>query len=236
VSSRALSLCLPFLLLAGCAGYPTLGRARTIPRGAVEVAIAPVAASPLDIGSPSVLPNLRGAVRWGTSERTDVGLSTAPLLAQLDVKTQLLRAEDPRQGVDVALAVAGSYGALTASGGDFLGIVHAFGLGLAPLVGLNVGEGHQVLLAPRLGVELIPPQNTSSASSALLLNAGGTFGLAFKVNDRVFIQPYASYLRRFSPGGSTPANFANHLEVGCSFTFMARQPDPEDPPADAPGL
>ncbi len=186
------------VLATGCAAPVQLGMARTLTPGKWQVAVAGGAST--DLGRQAgVSPAARGSLRVGVEDGLEVGLTARPVTVEADAKVEVLRSSSEERGVDVAVVVSGGYGAVDASGGDILGVsYHGPLLGVAPVLGLNVGVGHQVVFSPRAGFHWLP----AMGSGTVLATVGATFGVVFRF-ERFLLEPFIAYAQDFAPNGGS---------------------------------
>ena len=149
----------------GCASFLRPDGPRTVPPGSGAFHLAPsVYASKRDDGSGF---NLDLMYRRGVAARADAGLRLNLFGVAGDVKVQLVRAEDPTRGVEVAVAPSLGYGADIAWTGQGDDPEWALQVGLPIIVGINLGR-YQLVLSPQLlyqRVDVLPDG---------IINAGGT--------------------------------------------------------------
>jgi hypothetical protein len=177
------ALALGALLLAGCPSLLTTGPARTVPKGELQETIALGAYRTVLITESTAgverdtewMPLLEGSARWGLSDGADLGVRLGLGGASLGPRFQLVRSASVDRGVDVLLEpTLGVTGALPSARG---GIVTGGYLSLALAVGINLGQGNQLVLTPRvagvtdrfLGRYLLP-----GGSAALAIRVAGT--------------------------------------------------------------
>src|SRR5205814_230591 len=97
------------LLLTGCYSSLVVGRARTVPRGRFEILAAPGVTGTAVLGAdPNVRPAIELGVRYGATERMDVGLRAGDAGVSAALRVQLVRAARA-PGLDVMLAPGLAY-------------------------------------------------------------------------------------------------------------------------------
>lgn len=166
------------LAVTGCGSFVQLDSARTTPAGTTETLIAPSAYVGRRDGTAS---NADFMFRRGLSKRVDFGARVRLVGAGLDVKVQLLRADDPTRGVDLAVAAGAGYGQFiewTDSGGRGWAGPEAR---LSLLTGVNLGP-NQLTVTPEL--QYLRVENVPGG----VLNLGAT--LAF---GRMFGPGFSAY-------------------------------------------
>ncbi|MFZ5471824.1 MAG: hypothetical protein ACOZIN_20535 [Myxococcota bacterium] len=194
----------------GCTSYQTLTLPRTIPAGEWRFAVAPTMTSGFPVSPSSafapVLPTLSVMIRRGLSERLEVGVELEPLArAELDLKVQLLQARTDYEGFDLAVAPSAGYGLDFLDGGDFAPNIETFTAQLPLLVGVNVGDRHQIVLAPRCAYELWFGRSS-------FVHGGGSFGIAFRFDD-FSLMPQVTYLHTWS-GQNIALPGPNRVQLG----------------------
>jgi hypothetical protein len=180
--SRAI-LAVGALLLAGCPSLLTTGPARTVPQGETQATIALGAYRTVLVtdGTGGVerygqwMPLVDGGMRHGLSDGADLGFRLGLGGISLGPHFQLVRSASVERGVDVLLEpTLGVTGVLPSANG---GLVSGGYLSLAVAVGINLGQGNQLVLTPRLaavtdrylGRYLLP-----GGSAALAIRVAGT--------------------------------------------------------------
>jgi hypothetical protein len=177
-----------------------MGTARTIPRGKTQFHVG-MGGQQLrdwsvdDSGALEslTLPSFEFGVSHAVSDSVEVGGKIWSFGAELNSKFQLSRSESPTSGIDLALAPSLSFFPLsgennagqTTSGG--LAFVH-----LPLLLGVNVGGGSQLVIAPRISNTLVWGSANGSSDTASIFWAGGSLGFAIKLGDTFWILPEIS--------------------------------------------
>lgn len=153
---RPIALALGTLLLAGCPSLLTASRARTVRPGTTEGWLALGAYRTVLVGDTTEgaerrrewMPLLDAGVRVGLTEHIDLGGRLGLGGASLAVRFQLLRSASPDTGIDLLLEPSlGATGVLPSARGGVLSGGYA---ALALPVGVNLGGGSQLVLAPRI--------------------------------------------------------------------------------------
>jgi hypothetical protein len=189
------------VLLAGCPSFSTMGTARTIPKGSNQFHVGMGGQqlrdwSITDTGTLETItiPAFEVGVSHGVSDSVEVGGKVWFLGAEFNSKFQLHRSEAPTSGVDLALGPALSFYPL--SGENNAGQSTSGGLvfvHLPLLLGVNVGGGSQLVITPRLSSTFAWSSASGGGStSANVLWAGGSLGLALKLGDSFRLLPEIS--------------------------------------------
>lgn len=169
------------LALCGCYSYSTLGRARIIAKGRFQAFAAPEALGIASRSGGSIRPTVEAGLRYGLTDRVELGGKLSVLGVTLGPRVQLLRSREPSSGFDLAIAPAVAY-----TFADKLALE-------APLLaGVNLGP-HQIVVAPRLVYQMqldVPGQE----GPVSFLYAGASFGAALRVTERFTFLPEVSLL------------------------------------------
>lgn len=211
-------LALSFALM-GCPSTTTLGMARTLDKGHLQLAVAPgiygfvpLPGAPYE-GPPGTV-QLEVAGRYGLTDDVEMGLKLWLYGAQLESKLSLLRSR-PDSGIDIALAPAG--GAVFYSQG--VGAPGQYNFHLPLLIGFNL-DGSQLVLAPRLtDVVLVYPSRSN------ILLGGGSVGFAIKITPSLRLMPEISALRPMF-GATTQTNASLLFQFGLGILFGGYQSAP----------
>ena len=190
---RSLPLVLAAFALAGCPSISTMATARTIPEGTYQYAVTAgysvlSEAVVNDEGRPEgvTAPGLELGVRYGLTDRIELGGRIFPVGAEAGAKLQVLRAPTTDRGLD--LAVAPSLSVYPWSKG-FAGWGN-----LSIPIGFNVG-GNQLVIAPRGTAFLI----TSEEGTGKAFLGGGSMAFAVRVaGGRYTVLPEVAVLLPFS--------------------------------------
>jgi hypothetical protein len=163
-------VCACALLVAGCTSFVRLDSPRTVPPGHREVMVG--LSGYTDDRKDSNLFNTDLLLRWGLTDRTDVGLRFNLVGVATDLKWQLVRATASGRGLELAIAPSMGWGAdiswASGSGGnggnDLAG---GWQVGLPLLMGIDLGP-YQLVVTPQLLYQRIPVLPDG------ILNFGGT--------------------------------------------------------------
>jgi hypothetical protein len=177
------ALALVALLATDCPSLLTMGPARTVPRdeqqewiaaGAYRTVLVTSSTAGID-RSTEWMPLLDGGARFGLTDTIDLSARVGLGGASLGPRFQLFRSASPDSGVDLLLEPSiGLTGALPSARG---GIVTGGYAALALALGMNLGDGHQIVLTPRIaavGDDILGRYTMLGGSAALVLRAGGT--------------------------------------------------------------
>lgn len=171
------------LLLPGCPSLLATGPARTVPPGETQATIALGAYRTVLVSestggverSGEWMPLLDGGVRHGLTDGADLGFRLGLGGMSVGPRLQLVRSASVERGVDVLLEpTIGVTGVLPSERG---GLVSGGYVSLALAVGLNLGEGHQLVLTPRLAAvtdHYLGRYVLPGGSAALAIRVAGT--------------------------------------------------------------
>lgn len=168
------------LWLSGCVSS---GMARTVNKGQLQVSVVPgVHAIPSNSGARNdFAPHAELGVRYGVTNRLDVGARLFAPGAAVDVRLGLVRAPTLNRGIDLTLAPSLAV-AVRGRSDDMYGLAE-----LPLLLGLNTGGRLQVIIGPRAGLQFGVDPSGFGASQQVLV--GSSLGLALPVGERVYIVP-----------------------------------------------
>jgi hypothetical protein len=160
-------------------GDVTLGGAARVGLGAMNPANAPAEVAPYVQKSQGSGVAPGAAFRYGVADHTDLGLTVAGPLARLDVRQELILADDL---VPIALVVgAGPYVGWLGSETDGEGGMRIGG-DVPVLIGIDALSFLQVWIGARVGVEHafgdLEVAGVIESASATGFRIGGVFGLA----------------------------------------------------------
>ena len=197
-------------LVAGCYSFPTMGRARMIERGHVEVWAAPEALIVATPGSAtqqagaSERPVVEGGVRYGFTDAVELGARAGTFGIATGPRIQLVRAPDPESGVDVALAPALAFTLPDKPAAE-----------LPVLVGWNLAGRHQIVVSARLVYQ--QHWGVGGISGPVhFAYAGGSVGFAWQVTHHVALLPEVAFLTQIysEPGFTSELPDAIGLQAG----------------------
>lgn len=201
MSRRVLPLAIA-LGLTGCASLSSVQSADTLGAGRVQVALEPKvqAAGRLRPARGAAYPHLDVAVRWGVTERVDVGFRVGQSLLELQAKLLLTTPGAPGPLVSVAPSVGG----FLLVGDGWAG--PALTLAVPLLVGLPVGGG-ELVLGPRLQQWLaVGPQGP-----AWLAGPGLSLGYLARLTPELALLPEVAVVAPLVLFGPLPVGFEGGL-------------------------
>ncbi|MFT3840913.1 MAG: hypothetical protein QM723_28240 [Myxococcaceae bacterium] len=170
------------LLCSGCYSFSTLGRARVLEPGKVEVMAAPEGLAITNGKELAIRPVGDLGVRYGLSERVELDAKLTTLGLTLGPKVQLSRSPSCDCGVDIALAPAVAYT-----------VQDKLTLELPVMFGINFTGGHQLVLAPRIAWQVrVDVPGADHPVSDLL--AGASVGFVWQFSKHVALMPEVAVL------------------------------------------
>lgn len=195
------------ILLSGCYSFSTLGRARVVDEGQVEVFVAPEALVVASASGGSARPIGEGGVRYGLTDAVELDARITTLGVTAGPRIQLYRSEDPSSGVDVLIAPALAYTS-----------TDKLALELPVLVGFNLGE-HQLVLAPRVAYQMrFGAAGQDGPVSFVYL--GGSVGFAIRVDPHVILLPEVALLGEIYADPGYASNLARALGLQLAFGLL----------------
>jgi hypothetical protein len=206
---------------AGCPSFSTMGTARTLPKSSFQVFVAPevVVARDWAIGSEEVEGTVTWAqfelgARYGITDSVELDAKLWELGFELGTKIQLYRSDSEDSGIDVAIEPGAGYLTYGASAGESDATIGSLSLYLPVLLGVNVGGGSQIVLAPKVVDQIFFGSGSSSTVNALW--GGGSLGFAWKLGERFRIMPEVSvvYPLSTSIGNSSDVAFKGMVLQG----------------------
>ncbi len=209
--------CNPLWLLAAlalaplwlaCPSVSTMGSARTLQAGALQGFVGPGLYAATSSSSPTVtLPQIEGGIRYGVTDRVELGAKFWLLGFNVEGKFALFRPESPDEGVNLSIAPGLGYltlGDSTAGTASTSGVLNLY---VPVLLGIRL-RGHELIFAPKLIDTLVFGTSTGGAGTGNILSFGASLGFAVKLADGFRIVPeiavlYPAILSDTSTGTST---------------------------------
>jgi hypothetical protein len=173
---------IPLLAAAACAPA-TVQLAQTNGKGNIQVALEPGVVGVAVDGGNVTVPAFNVAVRYGLSNRTDIGGRLGSSVYELQLKTMLT---DPDATDRLAISVAP---AVTVLGGGAGGTGALYLDAKVPvLFGVPIGRS-QLTVGPMLRPTFLAGGGGGSSAGGLVLNAGAQLNFAARVGDKAWIAP-----------------------------------------------
>jgi hypothetical protein len=196
-----ITIAIALALAAGCYSFPTMGRARTVGRGDVELWIVPDALVVVTAGGKgqelgaATRPILAGGVRYGAADRIDLDARAWTAGFSAGPRIQLARSPTPDCGVDVAVAPALA-----------LTFPDKPSLELPVLVGWNLPGRHQLVASARVVYQ--QRYGVGGVNGPIgFAYAGGSIGFVWQVARRFALVPEVAMLAQLY----APPGFASEL-------------------------
>jgi hypothetical protein len=201
---------LALVALAGCYGFPTMGRARIVEPQHIEVWAAPEA---LIIATPggsqqqagaSERPVVEAGVRYGASDLVELDARVGTFGIAAGSRLQLARSPEPECGIDVALAPALAFT-----------LPNKPAVELPVLVGWNLRGRHQLVASARVVYQ--QHWGVGGVSGPLsFAYAGGSLGFVWQVAPHIALVPEVAVLTQIyaQPGFTSELPNAVGLQAG----------------------
>jgi hypothetical protein len=194
------------LLLTGCYSFSTLGRARVLERGRVELFGAPALLAVPSNNGAFLRPVADVGVRYGLEENVELDARVTTLGLTAGPRIQLRRAEGGG-GIDVLLApaVAFTYPQKVA-------------IELPIVAGWNARGEDQLIVAPRMVYQA--RLDVPGAPPASFLLAGASVGYAWKISPRWTLMPEVALLTQLYAQPGFSSDVANTAGVQASIGVL----------------
>jgi len=158
------------LVMTGCYSFTTLGRARTVDDGKLELIAAPGVTATLGAaGDPNVRPAIEVGARYGVASNVDVGARVSSSGATATTRVQLVR----RARLEALVAPGIAYT-----------LTDKLAFELPVVVGINVGDD-QIVFAPRVVYQL----RTGLPHPLQFVFVGGSVGYVWQLTARFALMP-----------------------------------------------
>ncbi len=179
------------VLGTGCVSISHVQTADTLGEGHFQFAIEPGAAgaavlSSSDVGGGSIYyPHVDLALRYGITDRVDLGVRFGSSLVELQSKFLLTSPEDPTKAISLAPSLMGLF--LGSGENDALGSY--INVAVPVLVGLKSSGGSEFVLGPRVTLTNLSLGAGSSSGSVTIISAGASVGYALRVSEGFRLMP-----------------------------------------------
>lgn len=216
------------LMLGGCVSLSSVQTADTLGKGRLQVAVEPGVWGGATSEGARLLPHVDAAVRYGVSDRVDLGVRAGSSFLELMGKVLLTEPSDAHLAVSVAPAASGGISPLVRdSAGRLTGVGGIVNLALPVLVGFKTAGGSELVLGPRVHGLL-----TLGPTRWLVLAAGMSAGFLWRLGERVGLMPEVSVVMPIATnqtkvGVLDPSGPLLQIKVGV--LFGAFRPRPNDP-------
>lgn len=217
----------------GASGCVSTGMARPVDKGSLQVSISGGAVNVGSLDTREELPPYFVSIpqgdlniRYGLTDRMDVGARLFPVGGAVDGRFALLRAPSLQRGIDLTLAPLILY---SRHGKGGWGSEPFMQLELPLLLGVNV-RGSQFVFGAKVGTYFGPEKLQSDSFSPTL---GTSLGVAIPIVSWLRIMPEINV--RVRPTGTPTLPFVFNGGVGLIFGGYAASSQPEAPRvADSP--
>ncbi|MBN1204133.1 MAG: hypothetical protein JXB05_04320 [Myxococcaceae bacterium] len=177
------------LLATGCASISHVQTADTLGQGNFQFALEPGAMGVASLADQDAkpIPHVDLAMRYGVTDRLDLGVRVGSSMVELQGKVLLTAPDDPDMAVSLAPSVMSML--LRLAGLDDLTYTN---LALPVLVGFKMDGGSELVLGPR--VTLTRFTTSAEDGSANIISAGGSLGYALRVAEGLRVMPEVGIL------------------------------------------
>ena len=174
--------CMSQSIAGGCISIGAVSRAQTVGKGKYEVSVEP-GFWPLQIEDRSInLPSLNGALRYGISDRVDIGARIGTGLLEFQSKFLLTRPEHKWLAISLAPSFGGVFGGAFGIKSGYLNVP------VPLLIGLKLGK-HELTLGPRVQNLLGSGGSSENKGALFVLLGGGSIGFGAQVTPKFRILP-----------------------------------------------
>lgn len=195
-------------LLAGCATHGGVTTAHPIGEGNVQVGLEPGAAVGAGGGQSAVLPTFNVAVRYGLSERAEIGGRLGTSAYEILGKVQL---NTPGSDMPISIAPSGHFVAFGAGGASAAYAAYQVPL----LIGVPMGES-QLVVGPKLKQHIFVGGGGGASAGGTVISGGGVVAYSLKAGDKFRFHPEVSFDVPFlgAVGGSAGGQGGGGAAVG----------------------
>ncbi|WP_225412509.1 hypothetical protein [Stigmatella hybrida] len=246
------------LLGSGCASMGHVQTADTLGEGQFQFAFEPgiqgtgivsessseVSASDIDFDDDDdddsgfagvAYPHIDFALRYGVSERVDLGVRFGFSLAELQAKILLTQPGDPDLAISLAPALSGVY---FGTGDEDVGYTN---LALPLLIGFKTDGGSEFVLGPRVSGARVSGGIGNASGSINVLSVGGSVGFALRVANGFRLMPEVAFsvpvvgsVNSSESDSEIISGFdTGFLQFKLGFLFGAGRPARPTPPPEA---
>jgi len=194
-ASVAASVCLG-VLGTGCVSVSHVQTADTLGQGRFQFAIEPgvggaaVLAGDSDEGLEGesdtdalYYPHLDLALRFGVTDRVDLGVRFGSSLAELQSKFLLTHPDNPHLAVSLAPSLMGVFLGDDSDVGSYVNVA------LPVLVGFKTPGGSELVLGPRVSATRISGSSATESVAVNLVSVGASVGYALRVTNGFRLMP-----------------------------------------------
>lgn len=183
------------VLGTGCASVSHVQTADTLGAGRFQFAIEPgllgaaVLGGEENVAAAGYVPHFDMALRYGVSERVDLGVRVGSSLAELQTKFLLTQPNDPVKAISLAPSISGaSFGSGTSVDGEELSSSY-LNVAVPLLVGFKTKGGSELVLGPRAIWTRVSGDVGNEGAAVNILSVGASVGYALRVTEGFRIMP-----------------------------------------------
>lgn len=216
------------VLVSGCASFSSVQTADTLGKGRIQGAVEPGVWGAVSSKGPDVIPHVDGAVRFGVTDRLDLGVRAGSSFLEFQGKVLLTTPGDPALAVSLAPSVGGIY--------SNSGIIN---LALPVLIGFKTASGNELVLGPRVqGLFIFDGTNWTT-----VLGVGTSVGFLWRITENFGLMPEVAAVLPVLGGSSASLVFGGvdaggvfmQFKLGLIFgSFRPLAGEEEPPPAPRP--
>ena len=178
-----------FWLAASCASMSSVQTADTLGKGNFQAAIEPGLWGGASTKGVGVIPHVDAAVRFGVSDRVDLGVRAGSSFLEFQTKFMVTDPANPLLAASIAPTLGGIFaGDASQSGTGSTTATGILDLAVPVLVGFKFHGGHQLILGPRLQSIFV----FSGGASSVILGVGSSVGFAWRLTDNFILLPEVS--------------------------------------------
>lgn len=178
------------LLATGCVSISHVQTADTLGKGRFQFAMEPgLAGAAVFAGDNSGVvpyPHVDLAMRYGVTDRVDLGVRFGSSLVELQSKFLLTSPENPDKAISVAPSVMTVFLGSDEEDADNSRYTN---LALPVLIGFKTDGGSELVVGPRAILTRVSSQTDGVSSSANLISIGGSVGYALRVANGFRVMP-----------------------------------------------
>ncbi len=195
------------VVITGCASFSSVQTADTLGRGQIQAAVEPGLWGAVSNRGPAVIPHVDGAVRFGVTDRIDLGVRAGMSFLEFQTKFQLTEPSSPTLAVSLAPTLGGLF-ANSGSDGSAEGILN---VALPVLIGVKFG-GNQLVFGPRAQGFFI----FTNGQAVPIVAVGTSVGFMWRLTENFGLMPELAVLAPVV-GVNEAAMLFRGLNTGGSF-------------------
>jgi hypothetical protein len=199
----------------GCATFSTHLEPRPTAKGRTEFhATADFIAFTEKSGKQQILPDLEIGIRYGLSEKADIGGRLFPFGAELNSRVALLLGDN----LDIGIIPGASAAFVTQSSDEAKFLALSFSMPV--LFGIALGDSGTLVVGPKLGAQIATQTSSDleDTEGALTLQPGGVIGVKLVLGENLALFPELNVIYPYSTNN---AKFEKPMwQGGLSFQFL----------------